>query len=124
MLIFFFLFWQCPEERDYYPYWHPTPWKDIAILTSNTSLCNQIYASSSFNVQPYYECVEFYGDNSQKTWSKYNNKNDCLVNNGSWTLFYNYLEKAPRNLQFSFDFECVFVWSVDDGCFEIELVNL
>jgi hypothetical protein len=56
-----------------------------------------MYTPLSFNVQPYYECVQFYPDNTRKHWSRYNNENDCKNNSGLWTAFYNYLEKAPRN---------------------------
>jgi len=47
---------ECPEEKSYYPYWHPTPWRDIAILTSHTSRC-KYYSKNSQNVVPKHHCV-------------------------------------------------------------------
>nr|XP_039260203.1 protein DD3-3-like [Styela clava] len=46
---------ECPEERDYYPYFGPTPWKDIAILTSDTSKC-ALYHAESQNEKSKWAC--------------------------------------------------------------------
>ncbi|KAJ3111083.1 hypothetical protein HDU96_006000 [Phlyctochytrium bullatum] len=47
---------ECPEERDYYPYWKPTGWRDVAVKTSDLSLC-PFYQSRSENVLGRCECV-------------------------------------------------------------------
>jgi hypothetical protein len=48
--------YECAEERDYYPYFHPSVWTDIAVLTSNDSLCNY-YRNESFNQKSKYLCL-------------------------------------------------------------------
>ncbi|EDV25347.1 uncharacterized protein TRIADDRAFT_55329 [Trichoplax adhaerens] len=88
--------YECPEERDYYPYWHPTDWKDIAIMPFNTSLCNW-YQSESFNVKKQFECIENYpNSNNVRHRSRWNNEADCQSNGGQWIGFTNYLEYAPQ----------------------------
>jgi len=47
--------YECPEERDYYPYWRPTPWFDIAIFTKDTEKC-QAYQQESENVKSRFYC--------------------------------------------------------------------
>lgn len=48
---------ECPEERDYYPYWHPTPWKDAAVLVADPKQCAQFQAQSQ-NVKAYGHCKQ------------------------------------------------------------------
>ena len=38
--------YECNEERDHYPYWHPTIWKDIAIFTDDVDRC-EFYRNES-----------------------------------------------------------------------------
>jgi len=49
---------ECPEERDYYPYWRPSPWHDIAIISSDVERCENKQAPMSQNVEGKCNCVE------------------------------------------------------------------
>merc|ERR1719158_765517 len=47
--------YECPEERDYYPYWRPSPWVDAMIITADPDRCAG-YQAESQNVKARGEC--------------------------------------------------------------------
>jgi plastocyanin len=78
---------ECPEERDYYPYWTPTPWRDIAYLTTaigdqNVDICKLVQGESQ-NVAKRYRC----GPVTDATKAKHNNKAACEAASGTWEEF-------------------------------------
>lgn len=98
---------ECPEERDYYPWWAPSPWIDIAVLTDHAndepcyasspqSTCSkrcQYYMNNTmnFNGKGYCDIDHSSGIVSQKLtntkWINrqwYNNRADCETNGYVW----------------------------------------
>lgn len=47
--------YECPEERDHYPYWRPSPWRDLLIFTNKASRC-AAYQAESENVKGRWYC--------------------------------------------------------------------
>eukprot|EP00794_Sanderia_malayensis_P009192 gene9192-10166_t len=88
--------YECPEERDYYPYWHPAPWKDIVVMTNDVSRCNY-YKQESQNVKSKFACVELpdsylyiiRGNRKRRKRNIYvpNNKASCQAAGGKWKEF-------------------------------------
>jgi hypothetical protein len=67
---------ECPEERDYHPYWHPTMWWDIAVLTNRVENCT-MYKTESENVKGRNFCSN----------PMYNNQTDCETKGkATWSL--------------------------------------
>jgi len=75
--------YECAEERDYYPYWAPAQWKDVAILVQDTSLCNY-YTTWSQNVASTGQCVTKTGN--PPTLLPPNNPQACGTAGGSWVV--------------------------------------
>ncbi|KAJ7333539.1 hypothetical protein OS493_017076 [Desmophyllum pertusum] len=101
---------EVPEERDYYPYWGPTPWRDIAIMVSDkkTEDAMKKYVNSSEYSYKYMcimptkltgnvDCPPRNKDNvrEEKCVAKYITEKSCKAAGGKWTKFIiNYEEKT------------------------------
>jgi hypothetical protein len=81
---------ECPEERDYYPYWRPTPWRDIAYLTDvvqeenddGDTWCDWIQGESQ-NVNNKYKCLGPVQADQQAPITE----DDCDTAGGTWTAY-------------------------------------
>jgi len=62
------------EERDYYPYWQATPFRDLAVMTSNTTRC-ALYEAETQNVKNKGECTN----------PAHNNQAACTGAGATWT---------------------------------------
>lgn len=69
---------ECAEERDYYPYWAPTPWRDSAVLTSDPSWC-AYFKEQSQNVKD-----RFYCQGGTTNGDEAISQQTCQAANGQW----------------------------------------
>ena len=89
---------ECPEERDYYPYWEPTlqgkydaeyqrtPWIDAAYLGDKSNCPNVL--NNSFNNRRKFRCVL----PGARSYGKSIHKAGCLKEGGKWVAFESFLE--------------------------------
>ena len=69
---------ECPEERDYYPYWGDTPWIDIAVLTTERFRCDY-YTNNSKCFSPRHECFDSYNERLSDI-----DYDECISREGLW----------------------------------------
>ena len=69
---------ECPEERDYYPYWGESDWRDIAVLTTDMTRCD-MYRDNSRCFREKHDCL---GGTKFST-----NREDCELHGGLWYTY-------------------------------------
>ena len=89
---------ECPEERDYFPYWAPTPFRAAAVLTSNAAWCDYPTEHTS-NTEDKGVCVM--PENGRSRARELNtartpiSEAPCTDAGGTWTNMGNYGTAAP-----------------------------
>jgi len=102
--------YECTEERDYYPYWGPSPWIDTAVLAQNTDWCS-FYKTESQNVKDRGYCSKSATDTSDSqdasVYARYITQADCSkAGTGySWVTVPNWGVDAPDCVQAPFNRE-------------------
>jgi hypothetical protein len=97
--------YECTEERDYYPYWGPSPWIDAAILTQNTAWCS-FYQQQSQNQMARGWCQKDATDTTDNQdddiYSRYISQTDCTNKGYIWNTVPAWGVAAPDCIQTSF----------------------
>jgi len=79
---------ECPEERDYYPWTYPSPWRDVVWKGNDAEYCKTNIAPFSQNVTPKYTCVPNGGvDDSlagNQDVAEANDEDECDDAGGNW----------------------------------------
>jgi len=83
--------YECTEEKDYFPYWHPSEWTDIAIMTSEPTKCESIVNNSGNRVVKH-ECVHYIDEDTVTGWSEANTEDLCEMKGGKWVGFQQFKE--------------------------------
>lgn len=96
---------ETPEERDYFPYWKPTIWRPLAIMTNNVAECTAQMQQKSAAVETKTACYPTKGQiNGQKNNNQLNNiinqetQADCEAADGVWVA-HKYDMAAPPCIQ-------------------------